>query len=145
MPVKVAGIWELGWNSPLTESWLWSFPLREYGVMDWAMAPVTGITHNEKYAGMVLTEFELVNEMVEQFAEGYVRVFVDEKGETPLHEFVHPENAAYYFGYAGRSPMNYKQVGDLSVKLSTVANSGVMWPHQCLVAVLHDRLIKTWQ
>lgn len=146
--IKVAGIWELGWNIPLSESYLWSFPLREYGVKEWAMTPVSGIIHNEAYAGMNLTEYHSPDEMVEHFTGECVRVFVDEKGEIPLQDFVHPENAVYFFGNAGRSPMNTAKSmreGDLSVKLVTVANNGVMWPHQCLVAVMHDRLVKQWQ
>ena len=143
--IKVAGIWETGWNVPLSESYLWSFPLREFGVAEWAMSPVTGITHNEKWSGMNLTEYEEISDMVEKFSEGYTRVFIDEKGSIPLHEFEHPEKAVYFFGKAGRTPAEYKKEGDLSVKIITVANNGVMWPHQCLVAVLHDRLVKSWR
>ena len=144
MSVKVAGIWELNWNTPLCESHLWTFPLREFGIMDWAMCPVTGITHNESHSKMCLTEYETVSEMVEYFSEDHVRVFVDEKGETTLDEFEHPENAIYFFGNAGRAPTDYKREGDLSVRLQTVANNGVMWPHQILVAVMYDRQTK-WQ
>lgn len=144
MSVKVAGIWELSWNTPLIESWLWSFPLREFDVMDWAMTPVTGIVHNEAYSGMSLTEYNQVDEMVENFAEGHVRVFVDEKGETPLDEFVHPENAVYIFGCAGRSPLSLKKDGDLSVRMTTHRTNGVLWPHQVLVTVLYDRMVKQW-
>jgi hypothetical protein len=144
MSVKVAGLWELSWNSPLTESWLWSFPLREFGVMDWAMCPITGITHNEKNTKMGLIEYGTVTEMVEEFSGDHVRVFVDEKGETTLDKFNHPENAVYFFGNAGRAPTERKREGDLSVRLQTVSNNGVMWPHQVLVAVLYDRQIK-WQ
>lgn len=144
MSVKVAGIWELNWNTPLCESHLWTFPLREFNIMDWAMSPITGITHNENNTKMSLTEYQTVSEMVEEFSGDCVRVFVDEKGETPLDEFKHPENAIYFFGNAGRAPTDYKREGDLSVRLQTVANNGVMWPHQILVAVMYDRQTK-WQ
>ena len=144
MTVKVAGIWELNWNTPLCESHLWTFPLREFGIADWAMCPITGITHNENHRKMSLTEYETVAEMVEEFSGDHVRVFVDEKGETTLDEFEHPENAIYFFGNAGRAPTERKREGDLSVRLQTVVNNGVMWPHQILVAVLYDRQTK-WQ
>jgi hypothetical protein len=139
MGVKVAGLWELNWNIPLNESHLWTFPLREFDIMDWAMCPITGIKHNESSTKMTLTEYQTSSEMVEEFSGDYVRVFVDEKGETTLDEFEHPENAVYFFGNAGRSPMESKRDGDLSVRLQTVANNGVMWPHQILVAVMYDR------
>ena len=142
MGVKVAGIWEMNWNIPLSESFLWTFPLREFDIMDWAMCPITGITHNESSTKMSLTEYETVAEMVEEFSGDYVRVFVDEKGETTLDKFEHPENAIYFFGCAGRAPTEHKREGDLSVRLQTTANNGVMWPHQILVAVLYDRQTK---
>jgi len=140
--VKVGGIWELGWNTPLVESWLWTFPLREFDVMDWAMTPVSAIRHNEQHSSMSLLEYDTVEEMVEQFSGDCVRVFVDEKGETNLADLVHPENAVYFFGCAGRSPTSLKREGDICVKIPTIANSGVMWPHQVLVTVLYDRLMK---
>lgn len=141
--IRVAGLWDQGWNVPLSESYLWSFPLREYGAKEWAMTPVTGIIHNEVNGGMVLTEYNDVEQMVREFTpEGFTRVFVDEKGETPLEDLAHPENAVYFFGRAGDTPMRYKKEGDLSVKLVTVTNNGVMWPHQCLVAVMQDRFSK---
>jgi tRNA(Leu) C34 or U34 (ribose-2'-O)-methylase TrmL len=142
MGVKVAGIWELGWNTPLNESWLWTFPLREFAVMDWHMTPVTGIQHNERHTDMQLTEHHSTQEMVNSMPEDYVRVFIDEKGATPLKDFVHPENAVYFFGKAGESPIGYKREQDVSVYIPTIANNGVMWPHQVLVAILYDRLVK---
>lgn len=145
MTVKVAGIWEQNWNVPLSESYLWTFPLREYQVMDWHMTPVTGIQHNEQHTEMTLSEHHTVDDMINSLDESFVRVFVDETGDTLLHEFVHPENAVYIFGNAGTSPISHRREGDLAVRVATIANGSVMWPHQCLVAVLHDRLVKSWQ
>lgn len=151
MSVKIAGIWEQNWNIPLSESYLWTFPLREFAVTDWAMTPVTGIQHNERHSNLQLKEYQTVKEMIDGFSNDHVRVFVDEKGETSLHEFIHPENAIYFFGNAGRSPMEQKRPEDMSVCIPTIINAepgvphGVMWPHQCLVTVLYDRLRKSWQ
>ena len=138
MAILVAGIWELGWNVPLNESWLWTFPLREFGVMNWHMTPVTGIIHNESHTDMVLTEHHTTQEMVQSIPPEYVRVFIDEKGATPLKDFKHPKNAAYLFGKAGESPISCKREEDVSVYIPTIANNGVMCPHQVLVAVLYD-------
>lgn len=41
--VKVAGIWELGWNTPIKEIELWEYPLRDFGVDAFYMTPITGI------------------------------------------------------------------------------------------------------
>ena len=144
MSVKVGGIWELGWNVPLSESYLWTFPLREFDVKEWAMYPVTGIVHNELYDGMVLTEYDQPMTMVNEFSEDFTRIFIDEKGTTPLAELKHPENSVYYFGRVGRSIM--RECGrqeDLSVVVPTIRNTGVMWPHQILPVILYDRLMKS--
>jgi hypothetical protein len=143
--IAVAGIWELGWNCPLSESWLWTFPLREYGVTSWAMSPKTGIQQNERHAGMVLSEYDQYQEMIERFHPELTRVYVDEAGDTMLQNFVHPENALYIFGNAGTSPISSRKPGEAAVRVETLANGSVMWPHQCLVAVLHDRLVKSWR
>lgn len=143
MSVKVAGLWELGWNTPLTESWLWSFVLRDFGVGEWAMQPVTGIIHTDAWSGeLILTEYNSIETMVEEFSGDFTRVYVDEAGEIPLSEFQHPEDAVYFFGKAGRTPLQYKRPEDFSIRLVTIKNTGVLWPHQCLTTVLHDRLIK---
>jgi len=145
MTVTVVGIWEQGWNVPLSESYLWTFPLREYQVIDWRMTPVTGIKHNEQHTNLALTEYNNVDEMVASLDESVVRVFVDETGDMMLHEFVHPENAAYIFGNAGTSALSHRRAQDVVLRVETAANGSVMWPHQCLVTVLHDRLVKSWQ
>ena len=141
--VKVAGLWELGWNSPLQESYLWDFPLREYGVEDWRMAPISGIKNNS-HLTVKLTEYKTTHEMIRSLPDDYVKVFVDERGEIPLKEFEHPDKAVYIFGKVGESAMKNKNMKeeDISIVVETVHGRGVMWPHQCLVTVLHDRLIK---
>jgi hypothetical protein len=142
--IKIAGLWELGWNNPLSESWLWSFVLREFGVMDWRMSPVTGILHNERHAGMNLTEFNDIREMLDSSPD-LPRVFVDEFGECELQDFTHPEDCMYVFGNAGTSPMKIpgaKREQDFSVRIRTPNPSGVLWPHQCLLTVLYDRMKK---
>lgn len=143
--VKVAGIWELNWNSPLTESWLWTFVLREFDITDWHMTPVTGIHHNESHTDMSLTEHDTCLGMVDYLAEddSYTRVFIDEKGDTCLTEFQHPEKAIYFFGCAGRAPTAHRREGDVVVSIPTLMSQSVLWPHQCLLTVLHDRYVKS--
>lgn len=144
MGIKVAGIWELSWNTPLNESWLWSFPLREFQVAEWAMTPITGITHMDKWNsnGIKFTEYESVEAMMAEFPGDYTRVYIDDKGAIPLQDFTHPENAIYIFGNVGNSALPYKREEDFSVVVPTVINTGTAWPHQCLMAVLYDRLVK---
>lgn len=143
--IKVAGLWELGWNTPLAESYLWQFVLRDFEIFDWYMAPISGVTHTESGQGLKLIEYTSMQSILDEHTER--RVFVDEMGETDLREFEHPEDAIYVFGNAGQSPMHqgFLREGDLSVRIPTVQNKGVLWPHQCLLAVMYDRIVKGWQ
>jgi len=142
--IKVSGLWELNWNTPLCESWMWTFVLREFGVTDWKMSPVTGIQHNERHADMVLTEFNSAEEMINA-ENDLVRVFLDENGDVELKDFVHPKDCVYIFGNAGTAPVRIQGVKrdqDFTVRIQTPNPSGVLWPHQCLLTVLYDRMAK---
>lgn len=148
--IKVVGLWELNLNTPLSESWLWTFVLREFHVKDWSMVPITGIIHNAK-TKIDLTEYQTLDEYFVNQNPEIPRVFVDEKAETELQYFQHPENVIYVFGNAGTSPMkssSYVRDIDKSVRIDTLNNRGLMWPHQCLLLILYDRMIKSnkkWQ
>lgn len=144
MVVKVAGLWELNWNNPLSESWLWSFVLREYAIPEWYMSPVTGIIHNEAYSGnLLLTEKNTFAEIL-ALNQDLPKIYVDEKGSIELQEFEHPDSCLYVFGNAGLSLMRDNLLpGDFSIKIPTLGNSGVLWPHQCLLTVMYDRFIKS--
>jgi hypothetical protein len=41
--VVVAGMWELGWNTPIKEIDLWRYPLKDFGVDRFYMTPISGI------------------------------------------------------------------------------------------------------
>ena len=58
MSVAVAGLWELGWNTPIKEADLWEFMLRDMGVNLWSMAPVSGIT------GRPVNEYNDMDEII---------------------------------------------------------------------------------
>lgn len=143
--VSVLGSWELAWNSPIKEAELWTFVMREFEVSDWYMWPVTGIRHND-YNTISLTESNNFEDLLE-LNNNKTLVYVDEKGETDLREFQHPENACYVFGSSGHRIMaRYKKPEDLSIVVPTIQGKGVLWPHQCLLTVFYDRLMKGgWQ
>ena len=134
--IHVAGIWELGWNTPIKEVELWQFMLRDFGVEEFHMAPVTGIKN------MYLTkEWANIQEIIEHHrTEDFNIVFVDERAEVELQDFVHPEKVLYVCGRANFSPLlGFKQEGDQIVKIKTVLNRGLLWPHQAMAVVLYDR------
>jgi tRNA(Leu) C34 or U34 (ribose-2'-O)-methylase TrmL len=139
--VKVAGLWELGWNTPLQEHDLWVYPLRDFGVAEWHMSPVSGI--RSEYVKEVQDLPDLLD--AERKAGTQV-VFLDEDGETDLEDFAHPEDAIYVFGKASMSAYRaYQRPGDLSIKVRTPNNLATLWPHQVAVMVLYDRWRKSWQ
>lgn len=137
MTVKIAGLWEFGWSSPIQEQSHWTYPLRDFGVTEFCMCPVSGIRPDNQ---VPLVEYHELSEVIAANPD-LTRVFVDENGETSLCDFVHPQNALYIFGKAGQSPMaTYKQDGDLSVSIATCQNLGLLWPHQAVVLVMFHRM-----
>jgi hypothetical protein len=136
--VKVAGIWEIGWNTPYSEYDLWEYPLKDFGVDEWYMTPVTGIAKQ-------LTEVHELQDAISQNPDLQV-VFVDEKADTPLKDFVHPENVLYVLGRTSISPyISYKREQDMGVRIETKPiepSGGLLWSHQAISIVLYDRLMK---
>jgi tRNA(Leu) C34 or U34 (ribose-2'-O)-methylase TrmL len=137
MTVKVAGMWELGWNTPILEVDLWMYPLRDYGVDEFFMSPVSGIA--ESYVTEV---HNIMDTIAAERDAGCTIVYVDEKGEEDLAAFQHPENVLYVFGKASTSLIGYKTPLDRSVRITTPNNLATLWPHQAAVLVLHDRVNK---
>ena len=130
---KVLGCWELGYNSPLNEFYLWNFPLRDYSVDEFIMTPVSGIDKK-------VVEYKDIPTAIEANKELEV-IYIDEKGEEDLESFVHPEDCLYVLGKAGYSPM--RAIGNArSIKIETIAKGGMLWPHQCITIVLRDRMLK---
>lgn len=151
--IKVAGHWELSWNTPIKEAELWNLMLRDFGISEWYMHPVSGIRHNERQT-VNLYERPSMREILDEnkdltkvFFEPYNEIQQPEQG-VDLRDFEHPEDVLYIFGSAHFNPVGlFKEEGDLLVQVPTVQNAGVLWPHQCLAVCLYDRLVKEgpWQ
>ena len=145
--IKVAGHWELSWNTPIKEAELWNFVLRDFEVEYWYMWPVSGIKHNEEQRVHLLERRDIKEILAEN--QNIVNVYVEP--ENPLfphnginlRDFKHPENVLYIFGSAHFNPiLGNKKDKDLSLTIPTIRNNGVLWPHQCLAILLYDKLVK---
>lgn len=135
--VRIAGCWENGWITPIKEMDLWEMILRDFQVEDFSMMPVSGI------AGAIVKEYHNIEEILAANTD-VVPVYIDEKGTSDLVDFVHPENALYIFGKVSFAPYNvYANENSQSVRITTKANDGLLWPHQAATIVLYDRMIKT--
>lgn len=150
MAAIVVGHWELSWNTPIKEAELWNLPIRDFGLTDWRMWPVSGIVHHEQ--AVTLTEYPNFQSILADLDDAVTRVFVEPNSEpfvldsVSLPDFKHPENVAYIFGSAHFNPtISNMRDQDLAVTVPTVLNDGVLWPHQCLVTIMYDRLVKSWQ
>ena len=130
--VIIAGHWELGCNTPIKEVDLWKFMLRDFGIDKFYMFPISGISDQ------VVIEKCSLKEILEENKEHTV-VMIDERANVELQDFKHPENAIYITGIANDKSL---LEGVKSVKVKTVQNKGLLWPHQALGIVLYDRLIK---
>jgi hypothetical protein len=147
--IVVAGHWELSWNTPIKEAELWNLPLRDFGIEEWYMWPVSGIKHNE-HQRVHLYEREDLKTILEENPD-IIHVYVEpEKKAYPgythhdLRTFSHPKDVMYIFGSAHYNPIlyNFMREQDIIVKIPTAENAGALWPHQCLVTVLYDRIVK---
>lgn len=136
--VKVAGIWEQGWNTPFLECDLWEYPLRDFAIDQHYMVPITGIIKP-------VSERNSIQDVLDENPNLTV-VWVDEFGETSLSEFTHPQDVIYIVGKSSTRPMaQYSKPGDLSVRIETKpdgSNQGMLWSHQAITVVLYDRLLK---
>ena len=113
--------------------------VRDFEVDEWHMHPVTGIDNPR------VVEWDDVNVMLQTLRDRYWLVFVTEGAPCDLAEFKHPENACYVFGKCNWSPfISFAEPGDLSLKIETSANKGLLWPHQCAATVLWHRG-RQWQ
>lgn len=102
------------------------------------MTPITGIQSSK------VQERASLEEILEENKD-FTVVFCDERAETSLADFKHPPKALYVFGRANFSPLlSFKRKGDLAVKIDTVENKGMLWPHQAAAIILYDRFLK-WQ
>lgn len=147
--VSILGRWEIGYHAPITEQWFWSLPIRDFGVTDWNMTPVSGIRNREHQ--IELNEWD---KMEDYFAANpdKKRVFIEPrtKHENPdtiwLHEYDHPEDCVYVFGTAGYNPtkLHYREGLDDIVSIKTSHDKGVLWADQCMCIVLYERA-KQWQ
>lgn len=137
--VKVAGMWDLAWNTPIKEIELWEYPLKDFGVEAFYMTPITGISKKE------VEERESLEEILDENKD-YTVIFCDERAKTLLSDFKHPKKALYVFGKANFSPfLSMKRKGDLSLKIETGhERGGLLWGHQAASIILYDRFIK-WQ
>ena len=134
--IKIAGIWEFGWNTPIKELDLWEYPLRDFVVDMFYMTPISGIKSD------VVHERESMEDILNENRDFDI-VFVDERGYIDLENFIHPKNVMYIFGKSGLSSLSaYGNKDSISVKIKTIKNSGLLWPHQAASIILYDRFIK---
>lgn len=131
--IEVAGMWELGWNTPIMEADLWEYAMREFGVEHLNMTPISGI------ATKWIEEYRTLDEVITAKSE-LTPVFVDEHGEVELEDFIHPKNALYIFGKGNFSPFSNMadKTGAQSVRIGSM-KPGLLWPHQALAVVLYHR------
>jgi hypothetical protein len=126
--IKIAGIWEIGINTPLIEHDQWDYPLCEYDVDEWIMTPVSGIDGK-------CVEYHTIQDAIDDNPDLTV-VYVDEKGSEELHNFKHPNDALYIFGRSSQSHMDPKGI---TLRIDTLNNGGRLWAHQAACLVLDHR------
>lgn len=133
--IKVAGLWELGWNTPIMEYELWAYLLQDFGIDEWIMSPVSGIDKPN------ITEVVDIRATINQNPD-ITPVYLEENGKTPLSEFKHPKDVMYILGKASFSPWLSNNKKGISVRIEMPVARGGLWPHQAIGIVLYDRMLK---
>lgn len=139
MVVKLAGLWERGWITPIKEADLWAYPLRDFAVDGLCMSPISGIDSRH------IKECASIEDAIADARQDELTVvFVDEGGSTPLQDFEHPDNVLYVLGRSGTSPkaLYEEEEGDLTVHIETPEGKGLLWAHQAASIILYDRSTK---
>lgn len=130
--VIVAAIWEQGWFDFKTELNLWQFPLRDLGVDELAMAPISGLNNNK------VREFDNIEELVQYY--NLPIIICTEHGESILQDFEHPQNALYLFNRTSGGELPVE--ADYTLKIQTPLDKGLLWGHQAASIILYDRFLK---
>lgn len=146
--IKILGHWEIGYHAPITEQYYWSLPIRDFGIKDWNMVPVSGVHCREREVN--LTEWKSYEEFFNKHPD-LIRVFIEPRTKqyNPdtvwLNEFEHPEDCVYVFGSAHFNPtIGFKREQDTVVSIKTAQDKGVLWADQAMCIVLYERA-KQWQ
>jgi|TARA_R110000824_G_scaffold106610_18_gene252156 hypothetical protein len=131
--IVVAGVWEQGWFDYKTELNLWYYPLKDFGVDEFAMTPISGVELNNK-----VREFKNVEDIIQYY--NLPVILCTEHGESTLEEFEHPKDALYLFNRTSGGIIVNKP--DYSLKIETNLNKGMLWGHQAASIILYDKFIK---
>lgn len=138
---QVLGHWEIGYHAPITEQFYWALPLRDFGVDQWNMVPVSGV----KGHTIPVKEWPDYETALESLAP-LKRVFIEPRSryntETIwLHDYDHPADCLYIFGSAHYNPtIAHCRPGDDVVSIKTKNDAGVLWADQAACIVLYDRV-----
>lgn len=148
--VTIAGRWELSWNTPIKEFELWNLAMRQFGVTDLYMWPVSGIRSPKN--DVHVHEYPHLDDYLPIVRELGTLVYCEpafpkaEPDHQFLPEFKHPEDAVYIFGSAHYNPCSHRKTeNDIALAIPTIQGGGTLWPHQCMVTILYDRMVKSWQ
>lgn len=147
--IKILGHWEIGYHAPITEQYYWGLPIRDFGIVDWNMVPISGVRCAERQIN--LTEWKSYEEFFNKHPD-LPRVFVEPRTKhqnpdtTWLHEYKHPESCVYVFGSAHFNPtlQFYREQDDI-ISIKTKQDKGVLWADQAMCIVLYEREKEKWQ
>jgi len=148
--VKVAGYWDIWYQSKENEYDIsWRFMLRHFKIDEMYLMPHYNISNNMPlqldHTEVKLTELDNIEDVIKLNGD-LTPVMIDERGRTPLQEFIHPDNVLYIFGRTGFSPWTENWVGESVFVESHASQLGnaLLHPNQACSIVLYDRMVKQW-
>lgn len=147
--VKVAGYWDIWYQHKESEYDIsWRFMVKHFGIDEIILMPNNN-TINKIPLGLSeipLVEMNSISEVLAQ-NPNLTPIIVDERGNTPLKDFVHPENVLYIFGRTGYNPMdelNWQGQSVFVESVETELGNALLHPNQACSIILYDRMRKSW-
>jgi hypothetical protein len=148
--VKIAGYWDVWFQHRESEYDIsWRFMIKHFGVNEIILMPNYNCTNKIPLgiSEVSLIEMNNITDVLTQ-NPNLTPIIVDERGNTPLKNFIHPENALYIFGRTGYNPsdeLDWKGQSVFIESIETELGNALLHPNQACSIILYDRMQKSWQ
>lgn len=147
---KIAGYWDVWFQHKESEYDIsWRFMLKHFGADQAILIPNLGSVEKIPLDStqVQLIEMNSIEEVL-SCNKDLTPIMIDERGQTTLRDFQHPEDALYIFGRTGFNPVDSLNWEGQSVAIEGVEqfkSEALLHPNQACAIVLYDRLRKSWQ
>jgi hypothetical protein len=118
--IYAIGCWDMWENSPQEYLIHWRFMTDHFGVDKFYMTPNTGhgeeLKNNQTENIQTLYENNNIQDVINSNLD-LTPIIIDENGDVPLKDFIHPPKALYILGRTGYSPKENLSSSIVSIRI----------------------------